>query len=353
MRFYYLFAFVFLFSCEKTEFNPPVLEPELDSNFVFNSGEEIELQAGVDGYYLHTNSFISNNKKVYQSTLSNNIGCQESCSPELTIEIHQGDTNGSLADLALDNLNFLDHKDQSVNHQFNVINSSTAFNHLWKVGDGLPNDDDNLLLNQDFGQGSTSNVNLLFRSEQKAIVKFEQVFSPIGQEAVNVALNISKFQDSVYVKFDTTDVSEVLLQNINGFNFEFEGPVSQSFIITTKAGAIINGLIIVPEAHPSFELSEMGYSYSNELTPFIDPIQLESLEIIYKDEDGMIFRSSAIDQIIPTVYELVSMEEYLDNESGLPTIRCEMNISCLIYSNQIKQAKYITDGKFRFAFLKD
>ena len=340
-----------LISCTKTEFEPTEFNPVFDANCSFSDGSNFSKAAGIGGYYMYTSGYTHDDKVVFASVLSiEDYPCVENCSASLGIELHGADGTLSLSDF--DDFMFLNRVDRNMTYSIRALtDSSQVFNHEWYInqdGSTQPKLDINTNLLQD----TMLEMNLVFSSSEKSIIKFNQEFQPLLEKSLNLKLDVSKNDGGIYVSVKGANIAHVLWEDANqSMNRKFGSSVKQNLVVTTFDNQQVNVLVNIVEAMGNFEFSEIGYAYDSEITPKSDFDSQKKVDIVYTDDDGIRYRSSAVSQYLPHKFRITNVQPYKANEKGQNTISCDVEFDCLVYNKTLQKTLYIKGGKAKFAFV--
>jgi len=87
-----------------------------------------------------------------------------------------------------------------------------------------------------------------------------------------------------------------------------------------------------------------SFFYPSTLTPVIDPLDLSGIVIEWTDANGAVWTSNNdLQTSANSVFKVVSVEDYLNNENGDPTKKIQVEFSCKLFNGansiEIKNAK--------------
>ena len=111
------------------------------------------------------------------------------------------------------------------------------------------------------------------------------------------------------------------------------------YCVTLTDGIGCESIACIDVGQPFFLPCSAKFSYETivdvdtQVTVIPNILNLGIVEIEYKDVDGEIFRSAIFDQSSEASFQIISKEEYQNNEFGQPTVLYSGAFNCVLRSD--------------------
>ena len=325
---------------------PPILSPEFDIELFFDRQDKKLIEAGKDGYYLFTRGRRDDDIEIYESELSSSVSNEA-----IKVRLATGRAESSLKDFESE-VGFKREGNRDILHQLEERNPNSVFISQWTI-DGKSIGADSLDLIQDYQGDLPSKVELVYQSSEDAYIRVIQQVHSDQVYNLDFHFNLSKEDDLITVDF-------IEMEGFNSVTWgdgetsllrSWQDDVSLNFTIVVNESTPIQGVIRVPSTHSNISLTSLGYRVKSSIRPFISLFDLQEVELIYTDKDGVEYRSSTIDQLLPHQFRILEIAPFEPNENGNPTYRVNFLFSGLLYNKLLQKALYLPEAVARFAFV--
>lgn len=352
---------IFLTDCKKIEVPDPISGDPVFTLEGLLQGDSIAIIAGDDDYFMFTSTSADQNG-VFEFLGHLRPEDCENCGPALKIRFR---------DVAINNAQMVDVNaaihpgsypfyNSTVSEEIQYIanfmaehsNSADAnpVSYEWDFGDGnfslqanpqhiYENDDDKV-------------VRLEIRDDQNCISKYEKTITFDSNNLVNcgVDFTIEPVQNGTFLQLQAAGTGTApfsYLWNTGAANASLFYPLQvDSFPFALNFCVTINDSIGCTSSRCKDVYllnpigNDIGYcsaSFSAEtmrdtLSQF-DPLQFSTVVIEYTDDRGELYRSDLGEQLPGThFFEVLSVEDFMDNSDELPTKKLNLHFSCLVYT---------------------
>ncbi|MBC7382166.1 MAG: hypothetical protein H7296_04130 [Bacteroidia bacterium] len=311
----------------------------------FAGNEAINIEAGVNSYYLETDHAIDANR-IHEFTGNFKQTCPK-CKHSLKVRIrdyHQANGSGFFADSSLVNKDYDYKLNGFSNIPFYTIKltaipegESGLKSHLWE-----------------FSDGSTSTKNTLiktFLSSTDQQIKYTCNYTNTCSSTLSYHVRLNPFLnpvdlpdfkaekiDSAQIIYQLTavgDAKNTYLWNMgNGqrlkgksvfYGFDSSGvfTVSLTRISENDTGEVSKNISVgnVPDCKANF---------IKELIPFEDPLNLSTVDVEWTNEAGELFTSAGVKQSFYNQFKVLESLGHKTNAGGQPTTLIKLLINCKV-----------------------
>jgi hypothetical protein len=366
-RFHILILFLLLFACKKEQL--PISsngDPELFVNAIIGQ-QEIELIAGVDGYY--------SNAKLYSATIPINVGefagsffhyFEPASKPQLEFRLRNhkiGVQENSDLEITLQNMS-LDYYSKETKEyypvQFTSDISDLTDNYLWDFGDGSSSTEENPLHYYPFDEIHKYHVRLSSDCEDTAIssdvfLRPNPCSGIISVNPIDSNGNGFIYKAIVYgvepIQYQWTLNNGIIA---NTAEIKYDYPLDSSRIEHLRLTAIdaVGCKVEIAKKHAVGNITSCYSNFSYIPNPIEELVDLEGLgkiEIIYTDELGKVYSSFNGDQPATSNFIIDQIEEFVQTSDGNNTKVLEVRFKCTVFDPS-GNSLIIDGGKARVAF---
>ena len=379
-----LFFAAYFLSCNKIDLPDPVQgTPIFNATLNFFNGETITWEAGVDDYYMFTefekdnlgiNSFIGRMEKENCDT----------CTETLAIYIRDVpfDTSGSPDPnrspfnqdeyyyFSKNNTITLTTYDTTTLYEVNLIIDATVTNfnanteYEWNIDGNIYIETNPTILLDFISPQTMVTLKVTDSSNGDSCVVWQtQYIKPSTNE--RCAVRIGPDYDPNLFLESLSAIPEIFngqpsffWNNGSSENIYFD-PIEPGVPISvtmtdniecqSTAGFVWSGNMVVDtlpqcSAHFTYEVTPVFSIDSTVIGVTNDSFQYSAVTIVYKNKDGLTFRSDLNPQNENANFNILNVEEYDDNELGYPTKKLDLQFNCTLWSDNIDQGVLIIEN---------
>lgn len=349
-------GFVGFSSCVKDQI-PPIenTQPIFGFNGDFD-GENIEIKAGLDDYYLFTTyshdeldvytfsgEFKRTNSNSHLNNLKINIRASETVESGFSFNIanslHKGDYGFQEPRVS----------STSPGIQFNSsVNGAGSFDYEWDFGDGFTSTNANPIhryrttgaykVTLDISNAQTncqSSISNDLDIQSKMLTNIDECKADFTYKLIgsNLVEFTSLVPDSLTLDYfwDFGDGTTTTIgQGTKVWTHQYNQ--SKLYEVThriTRANCVVAKNKIIT-TNPTNNQCIANYDYARITDPGNDSLELSKVEVIWTDENGTVFSSKNILQEVNHNFEILAVEDYTPNENQIPTKKIRGIFSCLV-----------------------
>ncbi len=345
---YSLLTCVIFTSCKKNEL--PKNEEEAGTPvFYFKcnvNGVPVKIEAGINTYAMTAGHFQDkNNLYVYESQLKQS-NCTSDCGIAVAIQFNDVMLRSAGAPQKVDSALSIGA------HPFNLGNSIPVF--YKGVFNALKADDDATYLWTFSHDGSTATsreVTKIFRGPNNCTVKLDyDRASGGGSETLTKQFKVGNpVQAYINGTFDGTTLKHRFTSSTDGdgvkyqYIWDFGDNTAHSYSPQpdhTYVGSPLNSNITLTLVNASNDTCVTRYqvrdttspnaNYTSNFTPFLNPAVASAITLVYTDQNGLSSSTATGNQPLTSKIEIVSVENYKNNDKGEPTKKVKIRFNCTL-----------------------
>ncbi|MES2679684.1 MAG: PKD domain-containing protein [Bacteroidota bacterium] len=332
-----------IFSCKKKEF--PESVNDTTSDFYFTAkvdGAEVDLNSGKNNYYMFT-TYEQNAEGMYNFTADlKQLNC-DNCSNSLQIKINdfrmsqQGEPARIDSSLSLKSYPLTANYHYAV--QFRSIYNYTGSAYFWDFGDGRKSSQaDPVHIYSAAGNYSVNLKIIGTNACQQYIKNLEKISYPLKNCRISVIRNPANTVSCTAYVQGIAPYS--YLWNFGDGNTSNAPNPSHNYIIPgtypiTLRVIDVNNDTIYAKYNNATETQPMAcltnYSITS-VTPVANPQPFSNVVIKWTDSAGTVYTSDNALQPSSGFFEIVSVENYKNNERGETTKKITVRFKCNVYN---------------------
>jgi hypothetical protein len=342
-RYLLFFVILFTYSCKK---NPlPAPEPEEGSVFKVNckvNGAPILLEAGINNYYLYASHFFDTSQVyVYKAELKQN-NCQPNCGYEFTFLINDFRVSAANAAMKPDSgliagsYTYNDGNLPPLRYEGTFSALAASGSYTWAYSDGSSTKGQNASDKHFFKEGPAT-VRLSVANGTCATSHLNEF--DVGNP-LQASIAAARIEPPSVLNYSFSAVAT--LPDVSYF-WEFgDGNSSNAFpSVSHQYGiteayyraklSVTNGINSCVSYYqvPAFFNPVCQANFSSHFTAIPNPKALSAVTImVFDPSTGLNYSSALLDQPATSQFEILSVENYKNNEQGLATRKMKVRFSC-------------------------
>ena len=368
-RLFYLlvFSFFFISSCKKEYPDPSGETPVFYAKGVIN-GNAVNIQAGVNDYYMFT-SFVQDSNNVYNFLGSLKQTICTSCTNSLQFQINDrkvSSINSPVADSSLlpGHYTFQIPGGISVQYPVDFIAipdpNDTALSYSWNFGDNYTSALDNPLhsysapgaynvcLNITYASGCSSsickkiNVGSSVSSSCNVNITGNTMISP-GDSTTLTASFFPACTNATYSWNGnglTGNANSIMVQPLSTTQYQVIACCSNGSSCCDTASVTVV-VAQVPSCIANFDF----HVDSTNVTGPSNPYALTAATLTWIDNSGIVYTSNNANQSPNSYFQIVSVENYLNNQLGQRTKKLHAKFTCKLFSSNGTNSVQIDNGE--------
>lgn len=352
---------LFFAQCKKVEVPDPVIGEPIFTLSGLVEQDSLLINAGMADYFMFTSTAPDQNGVQEFVGHLKPENCPD-CGPALKIRfrdvaINSPQTVDINVALTIGNYAFFNNIGTEEIEYFAQFNASyfsftdaVPTSYHWEFGDG----NTSLLANpvHQYVDGSDRAVRLEIGDDQGYVSTYEKVISfDTAQVGCEVDFTIESVQNGFFARLEamaagtppfsytwsTGETQATIFHEVQADSFPFFHSICLD--ISDAMGCQTQRCRNVYYATPTGNI--LGYNTADFLvetqrdtTSQFDPLQFSTIIIEYTDDQGITYRSDLGTQQPGThFFEVLSIEDFMDNPDGLPTKKLQIQFSCLVFTN--------------------
>jgi hypothetical protein len=324
----------------------PVFYAKADVNGTSNA---INVQAGVDGYYMTAGHFQNaDNVYVYQGDL-NQKSCNGNCGYGISVEINDykvsavNETMKPDSGLFVGSYEFNDGNLEPLGYNGTFTPNYTlslANNWQWQYSDGaletytVPHNSVHYFRNH------TKHTVTLKIDNGSTPIELSNTFKIGSSLQANIKIDKTIPADFTFSVMPTTTASNFYWEYGDGNTSQLSQPypfMSHSYVVTTGPGTFVATVhtsnatdTCVSNVFVYGWQGEYNANFTNTFTPVPNSKKLSAVTIKVTDPNGKVFSSDASDQPSSSNFQILSIESYKANSAGDNTRKVKIKFSCVV-----------------------
>ncbi len=333
------------------------------SNLAIADGQEHELEAGVNDYYLYS-SFMQDNQGVY--SLQGNLrprDCSD-CGPQLRIvfrdvKVRNTTEKPDPREIVRPGVyDFWGNQQDTVAYETHFqaeINQANSYTYNWDLGDGSTQNQQQF--SHRYPTFPTSyGVSLQIEGNNCSSRLFQTIDVP--KAGCFPSFKAQSLGSETEFNFSTQPLSGHTYAwdfgdgmgasgALTNHNFPARGAYTVCLLATGSdcQASICRNLYVGA-------VTGCAVNFSYQTQPIIerDSLGLGQIEVYWLDENGREFGASALPQPASSFFEVHAVEDYVANEKGEPSLAYSFSLKCLLFAGVDEMELEIAGGKMAVAF---
>lgn len=345
-----LSAILIFSSCEKQELVGDPGTPVFMAEVPFQNEGMFEVVAGDDLFYMFAAHQDLDSSIVHSGLFGKEDICEESCAENFAIKIVQKHTIQDSKPL-IGAYDFYSIPKDGFKHDFSMESSDEEALDwtTWRVGNQSHSGQRSISISSDNAEASQESVQLLYDVPGQFIVQFDRPILPTAVDC-GVEFKISRVvNEGIYLELNTdSPFSFINWSNGAAGNKIFIDFSSQIYTANLFDASGCQTKMII-----NFKTQNITQDYAitlhQESYMFSTPDNSDRSVIIeYTDGEGEFYTSSIVGQILPFEFNVLTVEEYKNNELDDPTWKLDAEFDCILFGEN-GSTKRILGGKAVFA----
>ncbi len=341
----FIFVSIALFGCKPEEHTPAEGEPIFSTQGTVD-GQAFSITAGVSDYYMFTNYSLDTGNVFSFNGSFKTVDCDTICNNSLSITFRNYKIDANQATAFSQSMSLPPHNvfsspsgtPTSMQVDFIAITmGGQASDLLWDFGDGTSSIEANpqhtyvvpgiyeVCLTANYIDGCNRSIcNTLNNNLPGADCDASFSATPNGN---TVAFTASPTGNGPFTY--AWDFGDGTTTNTQGASHTYSSPGVYQVCLTTTSSDNCTSSICKNIATDN--ANTCSVDYLADTTVLSNPLNLATVELAWTDENGKVFTSKSDTQPSSSHFEILSIEDFVDNELGAKTKKLNVEFHCVLY----------------------